>query len=464
MQLLLPGSFHLVNCHFIHLPLLLLLLLMTSFSLKEARGAAENSHTNNSSQLITAAATGPSTSSPPPPSPLQPSPTVAKHPYHGYAWNPTLADDELVVLTRETVPSQQTAPAAARCYYYVLKDGEYLVHCLHLAFRPKLLPDDAVIEMDTWEREDMADYPEVNSTIYCPAARKVYECINEYACEVCSYEQAMAFAGLREEWFSQRYARACSEYPPPTTTEKPLCQVGLVKPARTTAEPTWPPLRPVPPSRTSVYVFFGVLALIVLIFAGITVLMYSKRSEPLALETQLDGKKRGGSGASGAHGAGLVGKSMLLVDYTVKGSKAGDLKSATVRGYGSAAGQKTGDGGGVPGASCFNTRATLKLKDGKVVAKESKGSKAAAEEKKKKKGRSKEAPSKEASKKKKNASKEKAKQNSGGSQQQPPTSSVVSSRSTLKLKNSSSSAPTKSKQAGSSMGKEVKGKDKKKKK
>ena len=200
MQLLLPGNLHLVNRHFIHLPLLLFL--MTSFSLKEAQGAAENSNNNNSSQLvITAAATGPSTSSPPPSPPLQPSPTVAEH--HGYAWNPILADDELVVLTRETVPSQQTAPAAARCYYYVLMDGEYLVHCLHLAFRPKLLPDDAVIEMDTWESEDMADYPEVNSTIYCPAARKVYECINEYACEVCSYEQAMAFAGLREEWFSQ---------------------------------------------------------------------------------------------------------------------------------------------------------------------------------------------------------------------------------------------------------------------
>lgn len=228
----------------------------------------------------------------------------------------------------------------------------------------------------------------------------------------------------------------------------------------------------VPKSHASIYVFFAVIALIAFIFFGIFFLMYHKKSEPLVLERDGSGAASGGRKAPGA---GLVGKSMLLVDYTLKApSKAGGDPKSAVSGYGSAAGQKTA---GVTGASCFNTRATLnqvmeslkmpgkgkgKEEDkgvAKVKERSKKGKKATSKTdgKGSKQQEKKAGSKKDASKKKKKTSKDKK-----GSKPSSSSVAVASSASSLKnsSKNSSALASKQTSKRSSAMGKESKQKKK----
>lgn len=112
-----------------------------------------------------------------------------------------------------------------------------------------------------------------------------------------------------------------------------------------TPKPTWAPAIVVPPNRTSVYLFFGVLGLVLLTFLGIFVLMYTKKSEPLVLEKE-EKKKFG-------QGKGVIGEQMLLVDAGLKNTPGGQKAKVLATGSSAKMSSKNGLVGGV---SCFSVK------------------------------------------------------------------------------------------------------------
>lgn len=147
-------------------------------------------------------------------------------------------------------PASRSASALASNCYYKLKNGVIQPHCVNEAMNisvevpdiPKSLKASRRFRRDVTsssgnstngdgeDDEDTTSSPDNNNNDddddddddnkkepnrpiepkkFCPAAQKTFDCINDYACSLCTYEEAVAFNDLRKSWFKNVLSFAC---------------------------------------------------------------------------------------------------------------------------------------------------------------------------------------------------------------------------------------------------------------